>query len=242
MTKATCAAWMTRRTKTAVQAHRFEILTAVETPDIRRPAGCTALPGGCGEWFACEHVLSEHLLFNPGVGFFHAFAKLDGGLPVELFENFSVVAVAAVDAFGRAEIVGALEPDAGDLFNDVHELVDGDEFAGAEVEGLADVAFGDPPGAVGTIVDIHEGARLFAVAPDLDLIGTGVFGLDDFAADGGGSFFAAAGPGTEGTIDVVVAGYAALEPVVFFEVAAHPFGEEFFPAIAVFGKRRIGIL
>ncbi len=192
----------------------------------------------CGSFedFACEHFI-----FDPGVGLGEAVAELDGGFPVELFADQGVVAVAAVDAFGRVEIVVALELDAGDLFNDVDELVDGDEFVGAEVEGFADVALGDHLSAFGAVVDVHEGAGLLAVAPDFDLVGAGVLGLDDLAADGGGSLFAAAGPGAEGAVDVVVAGDAGLDAVVLFEVAAHALGEELLPAVAVFGQRGVGV-
>ena len=79
------------------------------------------------------------------------------------------VAVAAVDALGGVEFVIALELDAGDLFRDVDELVDGDELVGAEVEWLVDVALGDHLRALGAVVDVHEGAGLFSIAPDLDL-------------------------------------------------------------------------
>ena len=88
-------------------------------------------------------------MFDPGVCSGEAFAELDGGFPVELFEDFGVVAVAAIDAFGCVEFVVALQFDAGYLFGDVYELVNGNEFVGAEVERLVDLALGDHPGARG---------------------------------------------------------------------------------------------
>jgi len=181
-------------------------------------------------------------VFDPGVGFGEAFAKLDRRCPVEFLLDEGVVAVAAVDALGSAEVVVALELDARDVFGYVDKLVDGDELVGAEVEGLVDLAFCDHLRALGAVVDVHEGACLFAVSPYLDLMLTGVLGLDDFATDGSRSFFAAACPCPERAVDVVVTGDASLKAVVFFEVAAHALGEELLPTVAVFGKRGVGVL
>ena len=67
------------------------------------------------------------------------------------------------------------------------------------------------------------------------------FGVDHLAANGGGSFLAAAVPGAMRAIDIVVAGHAGLEAEVLPEVAAHAFAEEFFPAIAILRHRGIGV-
>ena len=178
---------------------------------------------------------------DPGVGFFEAGAEGDGGLPAEKFLDEGVVAAAAADAFGGVEFVVALEFDAGDVFDEVDELVDGDHFGGAEVDGVEDVAVHDGLGAVDAVVDVLEAAGLVAVAPDFDVVGAVEFGLDDFAADGGGGFFASAVEGAVGSVDIVVAGDAGLDAEVFAEVAAHAFGEEFFPAVAVFGVGGVGV-
>src|SRR5437763_6043777 len=220
---------MTSRAKTAAHAHFFAIATLVEVssavsnPSDRKAgigflylSSIRCVPLFCG---SDQELGGEHLIFYPGVSQGEAFAQTDGRRPVEFFLNQGVVAVAAVDAFGGAEIVVALQLDAGDLFDDVDGLVDGDELVGAEVERLVDVALGDLPSAEGAVVDVHEGAGLLAVAPDLDLIGSGVLGLEDLAADGGGGLFAASRPGAKGAVDVVVAGDAALDAVVLFEVA-----------------------
>ena len=61
------------------------------------------------------------------------------------------------------------------------------------------------------------------------------------AANSGRGLFASAGPSSERAIDVVVAGYSALQAEIFFKVAAHALAEKFFPAIAVLGKSRIRI-
>ena len=62
------------------------------------------------------------------------------GSQLKVLLDQGVVAVAAIHAFGRAQVVIALQLDAGDIFHDIDELVDGDRFAGAEVDGLENVA------------------------------------------------------------------------------------------------------
>ena len=58
------------------------------------------------------------------------------GSQFEFFEDQGVVAIAAVDALGGVEVVVALQLDAGDLLDDVDQLIDGDQLAGAEVDRL----------------------------------------------------------------------------------------------------------
>src|SRR5437879_13444659 len=148
---------MTRRAKTAAHAHFFAVVTVAGASSVadntseRKPGialFCHSIYLFCGSY---EEFAGEHLVFDPGVGQGEAFSQTDGRRPVEFFLNERVVAVAAVDAFGGAEIVAALEFDAGDLFDDVDELVDGDEFVGAELERLGDFAFGDHAGAEGAV-------------------------------------------------------------------------------------------
>ena len=50
-----------------------------------------------------------HLVVNPAVSFFQAVAETDGRLPAHGLADLRVVAVAAVDTFGRLQIVNALE-------------------------------------------------------------------------------------------------------------------------------------
>ena len=49
------------------------------------------------------------------------------GSQFEIFLDQRVVAVAAIDAFGRIQIVVALQLDAGDVFHNVDQLVDADQ-------------------------------------------------------------------------------------------------------------------
>src|SRR5262249_34830197 len=83
------------------------------------------------------------------------------------------------------------------------------------------------------VIDIHEGSRLFAVAPDFDL--TAVFGKSHFAADRSGRFLFATFVCTERTVNVVRPNHARLESVILVIVMAHLLGKELFPAIARLG-------
>ena len=179
---------------------------------------------------------------DPSVGLFEARAQCDGGLPAELLLDEGVVAAAAADAFGGIEFVGALEFEAGDVFDQIDQLVDGDHFGAAEVDGFDDSAFHNGLGSVEAVVDVLEAAGLESVAPDLDLLGTTQLGGNHLAANGGGGFLASAIEGAVRSVDVVVTRDAGLDAEVFHEVAAHAFGEKFLPAVAVLGVGGVGVL
>ena len=87
--------------------------------------------------------------------------------------------------------------------------------------------------AFDAVVDVHEGARLFAVAPDFDF--ATVAAHRNFAADRSRCFFLAAVVSSEWTVDVVEADDAGLEAVVIVVVAAELFGEQLLPAITGLG-------
>ena len=91
--------------------------------------------------------------------------------------------------------------------------------------------------AVDAVIDIHEAAGLFAVAPDLDLVLAGELRLGDLAADRGGRLLTPAVPRAVRAVDVVVASDARCQAEVLAEVAAHPLAEELLPAVAVLGHR-----
>jgi len=80
-----------------------------------------------------------HLIVDPGVGFFHAGAQRNGGLPAERFADEGVLGVASVDALGGGQVVVPPQLDAGDGFDEVDQLVDGDLFLAAEVDGEGDI-------------------------------------------------------------------------------------------------------
>src|ERR1043166_3721359 len=181
------------------------------------------------------------LVVDPRVGFFQAIAQTDVRFPVQIFFDQRVVAVAAVHALGRLEIVPALELDAGDGFDDVDEAVDRDDFAAAEVDRFEDVAVEDLLRAFQAIRDVHEAAGLIAVAPDFDLVFARTFRLDDFPADGRRGFLASAVEGAVWSVDVGIAGDAGDGAEVLAEMAAHAFAEKFLPAVTVLGHGGIGV-
>src|SRR5580658_1401804 len=66
-------------------------------------------------------------------------------------------------------------------------------------------------------------------------------GFDDLAANRRGSFFAPTVPGAPGSVDIVKARDTSVEAKILAEMAAHAFGEKFFPAVAVFGLRGVSV-
>src|SRR5580658_8784990 len=95
--------------------------------------------------------------------------------------------------------------------------------------------------AFGAIVDVHEAAGLVAVAPNLNFVVAGMARLKNLAADGSGSFLAAAGPGAQRPVNIMETGDAGLHAEILVEVAAHALAEELLPAVSIFGKRGIGV-
>src|SRR5258706_1102206 len=88
-----------------------------------------------------------HFAKDPVVGFLHPGAQWRRGGPAEPRRYEGVVAVAATHALGRAQVVFPLEPDAGDVLDDIDELVDRHQLAAAQVQRLAAVARPDLGGA-----------------------------------------------------------------------------------------------
>ena len=160
------------------------------------------------EWLArrrvAPHPCAGDLVVDPAIGLLHAVAKRDARRPAETLHDQRVVAVAAVDALRGGQVVSALQFDAGNVFDDVHQLVDRDRLVAAEIERLDDVAGHDHLGALEAVVDVHEAARLLAGAPDLDLVTARQLGLDDLAADRRRRFLAATGPRAVRPVDIVV--------------------------------------
>ena len=187
-------------------------------------------------------LAGDHLVVDPSVGLLHAVAEPGRGFPTEHFLDERVVGVAAVHALRGLQVVGALELDAGDVLDDVDELVDGDELAAADVDGFDEIAVGEHLRALEAVVDVHERTGLVAVAPDLDVVRPGELGGDDLAAGRGGGLLAAAVVGAERSVDVVVAGDTGPDAVVLAEVAAHALAEELLPAVTVLGQRGVGVL
>ena len=84
-----------------------------------------------------------HFIMNPAISAFESIAQLYRRFPAENFLDQRVIAVAAVHAFRRIEIVIPLQFHPGDIFHDVDQLIDRNEFAAAEVERLDEIAVHD---------------------------------------------------------------------------------------------------
>src|ERR1700722_10620189 len=189
----------------------FDLSPALLYP--REEAEYSSVPG------RMEDLLFGHFAEDPFIGFLETVAETDRWSPSEIFLYEGIVTVTAVDALGGFQVVTALELDAGDALDDVHQLVDGNEFAAAEVDGFKNVAGQDGLSAFQTIINIHEAAGLVAVSPDFNFVFAGELGRNDFAADGGGGFFASAIVGAEGAVNIVETGDAGDEAVVLAEMA-----------------------
>src|SRR5207245_11394861 len=130
----------------------------------------------------------------------------------EVVLDLCIVAVAAVHSLGGIELVLALQLDAGDVLNEIHQAVDRHQLAGAEVDRLLDPAVHDPIDATDAVIDVHEAARLVALAPDLNLVVATKLCLDDLAANGSGRLLPAAVPSAVRAVDVVETAAARGQP------------------------------
>src|SRR5262245_66415637 len=90
----------------------------------------------------------RHLLADPPVGLFHAVPQADGGSPAQLLLDQRVLAAASAHSLRRGEVVAALELPARDVFDDVDQLVDGDQFVTADVDRFDNVAGEQLPRAI----------------------------------------------------------------------------------------------
>ena len=183
------------------------------------------------------------MFLDPRVSFREAFIQGRCRLPLENFLDKRVVGIAPGHALRRSEIVMALHVHAGDFFNLGQQFVDGNQFAGTEVDRRGDqiVAVHDLVNSLHTVVNIHEAAGPMAVAPDSDVLPAGVHRLDDFAAQRGRRLFTAAIPGAVRPIDVVEAGNGCLHAAFVPVFLAEHFGNQFFPAVTALDPRGIRI-
>jgi hypothetical protein len=183
----------------------------------------------------------DDLVVDPGVGALHTVAQGHRGLPPVLALDQCVIAVAPSNSLGGGEVVVSLELDACDVLDDVDQLVDRDQLARTEVDRIGKVTLVEHLDALDAIVHVHERAGLLAVAPDLDSSAARELGLDHLAAHRGRRLLPPTVVGPEGSVDVVEARHAGLDPEVLEIVAAHPLAEQLLPAVAVLGHGRVGI-
>ena len=95
-------------------------------------------------------------------------SQSDGGLPAKLLKDELVVGVAPSHSLGPGNMldVQLLRIKAHDK---VHHLVHGHHLSAAEVQGLFEVALGDPKDALHTVIDECEGPGLLPIPPHLHL-------------------------------------------------------------------------
>ena len=183
------------------------------------------------------------LLLDPGVGLRQAVAERRVRLPAQHRLDEGVVAVTAGDSTRGVELVLARQLHAADLLGQRDQVVDLDQFAGAQVNRRRDqlLAVHDHVDALDAVVDIHEAAGLRAVAPDLDLAAAAVLGGDHLTADGRRGLLAAAVPGAVRAVDVVEAGDVRLQPTLLPVLLAEDLGHQLFPAVAALGHGGVGV-
>ena len=64
-----------------------------------------------------------NLLVDPGVGSLHAFLKREGGTPIKLFLDYSIVRVSATDTEGTWDVLN-VQLFTGDIHGHFRKLVD----------------------------------------------------------------------------------------------------------------------
>src|SRR5215212_12243433 len=105
------------------------------------------------------------LRFDPLVGGHQTFPQRDPGLPIEHLAEPAVVAVSTPHPLRFGEIVALGDALAGDLGHHVDQFVDGHQLVGTQVERVSVVGAHDPVDALYTVIYMHKGASLLAVAP-----------------------------------------------------------------------------
>ncbi len=178
--------------------------------------------------------------YDPAIGALQPDFKRDLGLPAQNVAQACVIAVATAYALGLARVVAFADALAGDGGDEVYQLVDGHQAVAAQIERMRVIGEHKTVDALHAIIDVEERAGLVAIAPDFDFVA--VVCQRDFAAQGCRGFFPPAFVFAQGTVDVVEAGNTDLHAVIFRVVLAELFREELFPAVSLFGVRRVGVL
>src|SRR5215472_11096328 len=183
----------------------------------------------------------EHLFLYPIVSSFESIPKPDRRFPPQALTNLGIVAVASVHSFWRIELVAAFQLHAGNVFHDVDQLINGDEFARPKIQWLVDFAFREGDCASDAVVDVHKAACLVTVAPDLNLVVARKLRFEHLAAYGRRRLLAASHPGALWTVHVVITCNSALQTEIFLEMPAHALTKQLFPSVTVLGERRVGV-
>jgi hypothetical protein len=183
----------------------------------------------------------QHFAFDPRVGFRQAIPQTDGRLPVKISSYLRVIAVAPIYTFRGLQVVIPLHLYFRNVLYDVHQLIDRNQLIASEIERLVNFTLEDRLDAFKAIVYVHETAGLVTIPPDFDFVISGNLRFHQFPADGCRSLLTSARPSPVRAVNIVETSDSALDTEVFFEVSAHAFAEQFFPAIAIFGRCGIGV-
>ncbi len=103
------------------------------------------------------------------------------------------------------------------------------------------LAMHDLVDTVETVRNVHKTARLAAIAPNLDLVISGIHGRDHFAAEGRRGFFTSSIPGAVRAKYVVEAGDKGFQFSLCPIFLAEDLRDQFFPAVASLRKGGISI-
>ena len=116
-------------------------------------------------------LLSGVILFlNPFEGLSQAMVQCCAGLPFQFLLDKRIVAVATGHSTRRVQVVIPFKLDPRDFLDLRDQVIDGNQFAGAQVDGGSNqvITMHDLVDAIGAIINKHEAARLMPIAPDAD--------------------------------------------------------------------------
>src|SRR5436190_16803640 len=116
-----------------------------------------------------DPALRAELALDPPVGVCQPLLERNLRLPLQHRPEARVVAVPPADPLRLGQVVPAQDGLPRGAGHEVHQLVDRHQPVGTEVERLRVPRSHQPDDALDTVIDVAVGARLVAVAPDLDL-------------------------------------------------------------------------
>ena len=100
-------------------------------------------------------MLAQFFL-DPGISFLQSLAEENFRFPAQSLAQATVVAIASANALRPGEVVALADFLAGSFSDQIHQLIDGDQFVGSEVEGIVVARRHHPDHAFHAIVDVHE--------------------------------------------------------------------------------------
>ena len=157
---------------------------------------------------------------------------------------FALYTVSSANTLRSLGDIRSPKPDVCDLFDEIHQAIDRDQFARTKVQGLSHSRVHDPQRPLDAIVDEREAPSLASIAPDLDLFPSRwSFAVATLRADRSGAFSRPPANVPLRPVDVVDSGRCGVSrPASRTKVHRHSFAEELLPAVSVFRRRRVGVV